>query len=118
MTTILVVDDEPDILALTSEFLAENGYRVLHASDGTGALAIFEREPDINLIVTDVVMPSMSGLELAERAKRQRPDLRILYVSGYPMDTVWENQRLHGRLLSKPWRPRDLIGEIEAALAE
>jgi CheY-like chemotaxis protein len=117
MITVLVVDDDPDVLTLTSDLLSADGYRVLQASDGNGALAIFERETEIRLIVTDVVMPGMNGLELAQRVKRHRPDMPILYVSGYPKDVIWDDRAIHGKLLSKPWRPGDLMREIKAALA-
>ncbi len=119
MITVLVVDDDPQVLALTSELLSEGGYRVLSATDGNDTLSVVASEAEVQLMVTDVVMPGgMNGLELAERVKRDKPDLRILYVSGYPKDDVtWGHRVLHGKLLSKPWRPHELMREVKAALS-
>lgn len=115
VVTILMVDDDPDVLELTAELLAEHGYRVLKASQGRDALALVERDADIRLLVTDIVMPGMNGLELAAHAMQQRPDLRVLYVSGYAAN--WDDRVPPGKLLAKPWRPVDLVREIEAALS-
>lgn len=82
--TILVVDDEPHVLKLMAAMLAHHGYRVLPACGGEEALRVFEQHPDgINLLVTDVVMPGMSGPMLADRLAALQPGLRILFVSGY-----------------------------------
>ena len=75
--------------------LAELGYRVLHATDGVEALRIMEREEGrIDLLFTDVVMPNMSGRELADRALARQPDLKILYTSGYTRNAIVHGGRL------------------------
>ena len=82
--TILVVDDEPHVLKLMAAMLAHHGYQVLPACGGEEAVKIFEQNADgINLVVTDVVMPGMSGPMLAERLTTMQPSLRVLFVSGY-----------------------------------
>lgn len=82
--TILVVDDEPMVLGLVRNMLRREGYHVLEASDASEALNVWsEHGAGVQLLLTDVVMPGMNGYELAERLKRDRPDLRVLYMSGY-----------------------------------
>ena len=81
---ILLVEDDPSVRELAREILEMNGYAVLEAENGIEALKIFESEPDaIELMVTDLVMPKMGGRDLANHISPRRPDLRVLYLSGY-----------------------------------
>ena len=87
--TVLLVEDEALVRQLTREILRRNGYRVLEAADGVEALAVVRDHPgQIDLLLTDVVMPRMSGHELVELARPLRPDMRILYVSGYSEEAI------------------------------
>jgi CheY-like chemotaxis protein len=80
---ILMVDDDPDLLAATADHLAGLGYRVMTANSGAGALDIVEREPDIRLLYTDVVMPPpWNGAALAREVLSRRPNLAVLFTSG------------------------------------
>src|SRR5580692_1478156 len=82
--TILVVEDEPLIQLITSEALNESGYRVLVAGDADEAIGILSRDASVRLLFTDNVMPGqLDGFGLAEWAKSVRPDLKVLYTSGY-----------------------------------
>ncbi len=84
METILVVDDESDVCELARDCLVAAGYRVLEATDGEEALRIAEAHTEpIHLLLTDVVMPRLNGVELAGRLTRQRPDTKVLYMSGF-----------------------------------
>ena len=87
--TILVVEDEMSVRKLAAEFLGSNGYTVLEAQDGGEALQVCEehRAP-IHLLLTDVVMPGMSGWELAERLAGARPEMKVTYMSGYTDDAI------------------------------
>lgn len=112
---ILVVDDEPDVLDMASLYLADQGYRVITASNAARALEALECNPDVALLFTDIVMPGggLDGFELADRAKQMHPGLRILYTSGFLKDEgVW-----HGSLLPKPWRLSHLDEAVKRALA-
>lgn len=111
---ILAVDDEPDVLDMVRLFLTDQGYHVLAAANGAQALDVLEHNPDVALLFTDIVMPGgIDGLELADRAKRLHPGLRILYTSGFLKDEgVW-----HGSLLPKPWRVSHLHEAVRRALA-
>ena len=84
METILVVDDEADVCDLARDYLVAAGYRVLEARDGEEALRIAEGHTEpIHLLLTDVMMPRLNGVELAGRLTRQRPDTKVLYMSGF-----------------------------------
>jgi CheY-like chemotaxis protein len=109
--TVLVVDDDADIREYAVAVLEQHGYRVLRAANGEAALSQIEREEEIDLLFTDVVMPGLNGFEVARIAQRARPALRVLFASGYATDLTPA-----GRLLKKPYRPRQLADEIAAAL--
>ncbi|WP_022681584.1 hybrid sensor histidine kinase/response regulator [Sphingobium bisphenolivorans] len=113
--TILVVEDDDDVRAYTVGTLRELGYRVMEAHDGPTALALLEKqEQPVKLLITDVVMPQMSGSELAAAARERQPGLNILYTSGYPRDAIMRDGRLdHGvDLLPKPFTLRTLASRV------
>jgi PAS domain S-box-containing protein len=117
--TVLLVEDEQLVRQLTREILRRNGYRVLEACDGVEAMATLqEHRGTIHLLLTDVVMPRMSGHELVELARPLRPDMRILYVSGYSEEAIArQGQLTEGiELLSKPFTPGVLTAKIRQLL--
>ncbi len=117
--TILLVEDEPEVRTLAREFLEEHGYRVLEAPSGSAALDLVERETGlIHLLVTDVVMPHMSGPELASRVIALRPSLKVLYVSGLTGKTVvCEGAVIPGAVvLHKPFTAEDLARKVREVL--
>ena len=115
--TVLVVEDDPDVRAYTVGLVGELGYSVLEAADGAAALELIDRPVD--LLLTDVVMPVMSGPALAEAARARRPDLRILFTSGYTRDALVHDGRLDEGvdLLLKPFTLDTLARRLQAALA-
>jgi len=117
--TILLVEDDASLLALGREILVELGYTVLTAPDGPQALHLFaERNGAVDILVTDVVMPGMGGRELAARATALKPDLRVLYVSGYTRDSTLLRgiQGLELAFLEKPYTPFFLARKIREVL--
>ena len=87
--TILLVDDEPQVVSLVREMLLREGYQVLGASEGKEAVQIAEEHPNhIDLLLTDIVMPELNGRELADRLKGMKPDLKVLYMSGFMKETI------------------------------
>jgi len=88
---ILVVEDEQRVRRLSVEALNELGYSVIEAADGHEALALLADNPGVKLLFTDVVMPGMSGRVLADRAQAERPDLKILYTTGYTRNAIVHN---------------------------
>jgi len=117
--TILLVEDEDDVRALAREVLERQGYTVLEASDGAQALQVYEKERErIDLILTDVVMPHMSGREMVDRVCASRPDMRVLYMSGYTGDAIVRHGVLDASmlLLGKPFTPIALIAKVREVL--
>jgi PAS domain S-box-containing protein len=118
-TTVLVAEDNDDVRAYTVDTLRQLGYRVLEAHDGASALRLLERpDASVDLLFSDIVMPGMSGWELARRALQQQPTLKILFTSGYPRDM--DASGAMGRdstILPKPFTRSDLAGSIRQALA-
>lgn len=108
---ILVVDDDPDVREYAVAVLEEEGFQVVSAADGDAALRLIERDAGIHLLFTDVVMPGLNGFETARLARQARPDLQVLFASGYASDLTPA-----GRLLKKPYRPRQLLQEVVSLL--
>jgi PAS domain S-box-containing protein len=116
---ILVAEDEEMVRRVTCEILGQNGYRVLEAPSGRAALQILEDSSrEVDLLLTDVVMPEIGGRVLAERARTLRPGLRILYVSGYTDDEIVRHGVLAAEidLLQKPYLPQALLARIREIL--
>ena len=119
--TILVVEDEEDIREIAAGILERAGYTVLVAADPDQALALAADETrTIDLLLSDVVLPSMNGPELAALLVEQRPGLPVLYTSGYPQEAVVERGILppHINYIRKPWRPRQLVRRIGRLIGE
>ena len=114
--TILVVEDEDRVRGYSTEALAELGYTVIGAHDGPSALALIERGEAIDLLFTDVVMPEMSGRELAEAARRHIPALRILYTSGYTREDIEPTGPIAAGVLKKPFDVATLALRVRDAL--
>jgi CheY-like chemotaxis protein len=111
MHTVLVVEDDPTLRALMVRTLSDKGYRALEASDGVEALERLAADPDIELVVTDIVMPRMNGVELAQQLVASART-RLLFVSAYGEDYT----ELPASLLEKPFSPAALIAEVDKLL--
>ncbi len=117
--TILLVEDQPEVRAVTRDTLARQGYDVLEGGNGAEALALAENHRgDIHLLLTDVVMPGMSGRELAQRLQTMRPALRVIYTSGYTDDTIVHHEILDPGItfIQKPFAPNALLRTIRGVL--
>lgn len=115
--TILLVEDDEDIAMILQEMLEDEGYRVLAASSADAALTICNsrREP-IDLLVTDVVMPLMTGPQLADLLATRYPDLGVLFLSGYGDTAVSKTSATRVRCLPKPIGGATLLSAVEAML--
>ena len=114
--TILIADDEDGVRKLIHAVLATNGYTVLETRDGREALAAYEANTGrIDLVVTDVVMPNMTGIELGDKLAELNPDLKVLYVSGY-RDSPPPAQERERRFLHKPFTPDALLTRVREVL--
>ncbi len=117
--TILLVEDDETMRSLTRQLLQDHDYTVVEADDGKSALEWVESHADpIDLLLTDVVMRRMSGPELAERLNASRPDLKVVYMSGYTGELIAEREVLKRgiTLLEKPFTRTALLNTIHAAL--
>jgi DNA-binding NtrC family response regulator len=116
--TLLLVEDEADVLAVMAEMLRSAGYTVLTAEDGAAALELYERRSsEIDLVVTDVMMPRLSGPELARKVASIRQEARVLLVSGYSHEELSRQEMTEEvELLLKPFGRTDLLKKIRRIL--
>ena len=118
MKTILVVDDEPEIRKLVAAMLTRSGYRVLSADTGENAIRLFKTNPDTDLLLTDVVAPGMSGPMIADQIAALKPDIKVLFMSGYDSTQVVQRY-VAGKgysLLIKPFTMEQLGSKVRAVL--
>lgn len=113
---ILFVDDERALRDFVAHVLTTSGFRVLTASDGAEALSIIAAQP-VDMLFTDIVMPSRNGVDLAEQAKRLRPQIRVLFVTGYAQRATEQAALRLGRTLFKPVRMPEILREVKALFA-
>ncbi len=119
--TILVIEDDPEVRALAVTLLESLGYEVLSASEGAGALDILEATPGVDLVLSDVMLPGgLLGPEVIQRAKQTRPDLRVLFMSGYADAAARSSGLLaeEATILKKPFRRHDLACQLRVALTQ
>ena len=117
--TILLVEDEAIVRDLVCEILKESGYVVLSATSGADAMKIIDEQADpIDLLITDVVMPEMSGPELANILRRARGEMSVLYMSGYTDDAVLVRQGLpeNSAFIRKPYTPQQFLQKVRETL--
>ena len=116
---ILVVEDDADVRKLTVEMLKELGYTTLAAENGPTALRLIEENPEIILLLTDVVMPIMNGRELADEAIRRSPGLKVLFTTGYTRNAIVHNGVLDEgvHLINKPFTLDGLAAKLKAMIS-
>jgi two-component system, cell cycle sensor histidine kinase and response regulator CckA len=117
--TVLLVEDEESVRQLVRETLASKGYHVLEAENGQSGLAVAAaHRGKIDLIITDVVMPGMSGRELADQLVVARPEVRVLYLSGYTEDTIVSEGAIESgkAFLQKPFTLQSLSRKVREVL--
>jgi len=118
--TVLLAEDQDSIRDVLCEFLESKGYKILPAQNGSQALDIAEHYPgSIDVLVTDVIMPQVRGLELAKRVTELHPDICVIFMSGYSEDALLENRFLSQKntiLIQKPFDPEDLAQKIRESL--
>jgi len=117
--TILVVEDDASVRGHVVEILKTVGYIVLEAQDAAVALTIIRQSgTDIDMLLTDVVMPGMNGRELANEARAMMPNMRILFMTGYSQDVIVHHGRLDGdiELIEKPFRIETLASRVRGML--
>ena len=119
--TILVVDDNQTVITVVREMLEQFGYTILTTDNSTEALVLLDQNSgDVDLLITDVVMPEMNGKELYERALEKKPDIKVIYMSGYLDDIIANHGILeHGvKFIQKPFTIQSLLTKIREAVEE
>jgi nitrogen-specific signal transduction histidine kinase/CheY-like chemotaxis protein len=118
--TILVVEDQDAVRFFATAALIQLGYRVLESSNGDDAIAAAASHPGrLDMLLTDVVLPGMNGKELSERLKKLRPDLKVLFISGYTADVIADHGVLERGMafLQKPFSPEELAAKVRDVLS-
>ena len=119
--TILVVEDNSSLRALAEEILGSAGYSVLSAEDGPSALRISgQHSGQIQLLLTDLILPDMTGQEIAASLSRGRPEMQVMFMSGYTRETMAQKGVLTGEanFIQKPWTPQGLREKVRKLLAD
>ncbi len=116
--TILLVEDEEEVRRVTSQFLRYYNYNVIEAKNAEDALEIFRKNPSIDLLLTDVVLPKMNGKELSEKILEQKPKTKVLFMSGYTDETISDygilKENIH--FIQKPFTPQELAKKLKDIL--
>ena len=113
MIRILLAEDDTAMREYLTRALERSGYAVTAVDRGTAALPLIESEP-FDLLLTDIVMPEMDGIELAQRASEIVPAMRVMFITGFAAVTLRAGQtRPQARVLSKPFHLRDLVMEVD-----
>jgi CheY-like chemotaxis protein len=119
--TVLLVEDDEQVRAVNCTILRRSGYRLLEAASGDEALVVCEKfGAPIDLLLTDVIMPRMSGRELADRMRSMQPGLKVLFLSGYTRDIIAQHGVLESGVafLEKPVAPAALLRKVQAVLSQ
>ncbi len=119
--TVMVVDDEPTVRMLVGDTLADLGYRGIEAADAASALKVLQSDVNIDLLITDVGLPGgMNGKELADEARKSRPDLKVLFITGYAANAAVSNGHLEPgmHVLSKPFPIEKLASRIRTIIED
>ncbi len=117
--TILLVEDDPTMRSVAQELLAKVGYRVLAAVDGEQGLAMYRaHRAELRLVLTDVIMPKLSGFQLYEAIRRDSPALKVLFTSGFPAPNYRKTVGLDAAVafVTKPWTASELLGRVRTLL--
>jgi PAS domain S-box-containing protein len=119
--TVLIVDDEPTVRMLITEVLEGLGYSAIEAADGASGLKVLQSNVHIDLLITDIGLPgSLSGFQMVDGARTQRPGLKVLFITAYPMNSVSDSNRLNAdtQILAKPFHLEMLASRVGAMLAK
>ncbi|HVQ09479.1 MAG TPA: response regulator [Allosphingosinicella sp.] len=113
MLRILLAEDDESMRHYLGRALERSGYRVVAVDNGLAALPLLESEP-FDLLLTDIVMPEMDGIELAQKAAEIAPDIRVMFITGFAAVALKAGRKTpDAKVLSKPFHLRDLIAEVE-----
>ena len=113
MIRILLAEDDESMRVYLARALERTGYHVVAVDDGVAALPLLESEP-FDLLLTDIVMPEMDGIELAQKAAEIAPDIRVMFITGFAAVALKAGRKTpDAKVLSKPFHLRDLVAEVD-----
>jgi two-component system cell cycle response regulator CpdR len=113
MIRILLAEDDNSMRVYLARALERTGYHVVAVDNGLAALPLLESEP-FDLLLTDIVMPEMDGIELAQKAAEIAPDIRVMFITGFAAVALKAGRKTpDAKVLSKPFHRRDLVAEVE-----
>lgn len=118
--TVLLVEDDEQVRSMIRALLTKNGYHVLEASNGAEGLAIAEAEgQNIDLLLSDMLLPELSGFDLAQRALQRHPQMKVLFITGYVEGDIVQRcmSDLQASFLDKPFQPNVLLSRVHEAIA-
>ena len=118
MIRILLAEDDESMRVYLARALERTGYHVVAVDNGAAAIPLLESEP-FDLLLTDIVMPEMDGIELAQKAAEIAPDIRVMFITGFAAVALNPDSTApkHAKVLSKPFHLRDLVNEVGKMLA-
>ena len=118
MARIILAEDDSSMRKFLARAIEKAGHEVIAVSDGAKALPLVEAG-EFDLLLTDIVMPEMDGIELAQRAVRRKPDVKVMFITGFAAVAMHEKSRTprSAKVFSKPFHLKDLIAQIELLLA-
>ncbi|HKW54374.1 MAG TPA: response regulator [Stellaceae bacterium] len=114
--TIVLAEDDSAVRGIVVEVLVARGFRVMAAADGHEALRLLAAH-HVDLLIADIIMPGLDGVQLARKAKQMRPGIKVLFTTGYAQRAAERDAMRYGRLLFKPVRHPELTREVEMLLA-
>lgn len=118
MTHILLADDDRSMREFLARSLEKSGYKVTVCEDGLEAYKVLESKKGVfDLLLTDIVMPGMDGIELSRKAQQLFPDIKVMYITGFAA-TAAKNDDRNTRLISKPFHLGDLVGQVQELLSD
>lgn len=116
MAHILLAEDDESMCKFLTAALERAGHKVTTRHDGLEALAALDQNESIDLLLADIVMPGMDGIELAQNAAKKHPGLKVMFITGFAAVAVGA-QAQNARVLSKPFHLNDLVSQVESLLA-
>jgi two-component system cell cycle response regulator CpdR len=122
MANIVLAEDDAAMRGFLDAALTKAGHKVECCDDGAEAFAYLKTAPNVDLLLTDIVMPGMDGLELSQRAMKLHPSLKVLFITGFAAIALGDKKRINavskpGQVISKPFHLKDLVDQVEKLLA-
>lgn len=117
MAHILLAEDDISMCGFLTQALQKAGHSVTARHDGLEALSALDGDQHFDLLLADIVMPGMDGIELAQAAAKKQPGLKVMFITGFAAVAMGAREQTHARILSKPFHLNELVNQVESLLA-